>query len=531
MRASGDREGEPRSWGVRADLETAENGPPVAGGRPDQVAPPAAAPARRGRRALPGLAAGLLLTAGLPPFGWWPLALLGAGVLAWTLADAPVRGRVAAAAAAGFGLLAPGLFWMSEFSAPGYVLAVLIEVALLTVVLILVPPGRARALGLPAALVLAEALRGIWPFGGVPIATVAQTQIGGPLALAGRIGGGLLITALVGIVGVALVAAAQRRLRASAAGFAIVVLAAAAGAGTDPGRPVGTLSTAIVQGGGERGLLASDAGAADVLRAHLETSEDLPAGLDLVVWPENVVTVKQPVAGTRQAASLSDLAQQVDATVVAGVVEREGDRFRNAAVVWTPAGELAARYEKNQRVPFGEYVPMRDLLERVTDVSAIPRDAIAGTEPGILVTPAGDLGVIISYEVFFARRARDAMAAGAEVLLVPTNASSFTTSQMPALELGAARMRAIETGRDVLQAAPTGLSGVIRPDGTVVDQSDLGRRQVLLADVRRRVGDTPYTTLGDGPFVVGALVVLAGAWVLERRSGGASPGGARPRRT
>ena len=508
---------QPRSWGVRTDVDLAENGPPPDDGRPERTVPAEAAPGRPGRRFAPGLAAGLLLTAGLPPFGWWPLALAGAGVLAWALADAPVRDRVAVALGTGFGLLAPGLFWMSEFSAPGYVLAVLIEVALLTIGIALVPPGRARVLGLPAALVLAEALRGIWPFGGVPIATIAQTQIGGPLSLVARIGGGLLITAVVAVAGIALLAVVQRRPRTAAVAAGLVLLAAVGGAATPVGRPVGTISTAIVQGGGERGLLASDAGAADVLRAHLEASEDLPEGLDLVLWPENVVTVKEPVGRTAQARSLEDLAQEVDATVVAGVVEREGDRFRNAAVVWTPSGEMAARYEKNQRVPFGEYVPMRGLLRRITDVSAIPRDAIAGSEPGILATPAGDLGVVISYEVFFPRRARDAMAAGAEVLLVPTNASSFTTSQMPALELGAARLRAIETGRDLLQAAPTGLSGVIRPDGTVVEQSDLGRRQLLLADVQRRVGDTPYTDLGDGPFVVGATLALAAAWVLEAR--------------
>lgn len=524
---------------MRADPDLAEEGPPLSGGRAEDVVGtgpaqgPASRPhgARRGRHALPGLAAGLLLTAGLPPFGWWPLALLGAAVLAWVLADAPLRGRLVVAVATGFSLLAPGLFWMSEFSAPGYVLAVLIEIALLTIGITLVPPGRARAIGLPAILVLAEALRGIWPFGGVPIATIAQTQIGGPLMLVARVGGGLLITATVGVAGVALVAAARRRLRTAAAGLAIVVLVAVAGAVADPGRPVGTLSTAIVQGGGERGLLASDDGAADVLRAHLDTSEDLPDGLDLVVWPENVVTIKGPVAGTRQADSLGELAQRVDATVVAGVVEREGDRFRNAAVVWTPAGALSTRYEKNQRVPFGEYVPMRALLSKITDVSAIPRDAIAGTEAGILATPAGDLGVVISYEVFFPRRARDAMAAGAEVLLVPTNASSFTTSQMPTLELGAARLRAVETGRDVLQAAPTGLSAVIRPDGTVLQQSDLGRRQVLFADSKRRMGDTPYTSLGDGPFVLGAAVVLVAAWVLERRSRRPAPAHARPGRT
>lgn len=477
-----------------------------------------------------GLAAGVLLTAGLPPFGWWPLSIVGIAVLASALEATPLPGRLVVGSATGFGFLAPGLFWMSEFSAPGYVLAVLIEVVLLTGGIALVPPGRGRSLGLPAALVLAEALRGIWPFGGVPIATVAQTQIGGPLAVVARAGGSLLTTAVVALLGCVLLAVVQQRLRSAAAGLSVAVVVVVVGAASPIGRPVGPIDVAVVQGGGERGLLASDDGAADVLAAHLETSDDLPDGLDLVLWPENVVTVSEPVDGTPQAAALGDLAQRLDATVVAGVVEREGNRFRNAAVAWTPDGELVARYEKNQRVPFGEYVPLRALLSEVTDLSAIPRDAIAGTEPGILRVAPGDLGVVISYEVFFPRRARDAMAAGAQVLLVPTNASSFTTSQMPTLELGAARMRAIETGRDVLQTAPTGLSAVIRPDGTVVEQSDLGRRQVLLATVERRVGDTPYTRFGDGPFVVGATLLLGAAWVRGRRQPSHRDGGA-PART
>jgi apolipoprotein N-acyltransferase len=261
-----------------------------------------------------GLGAGLLLTAGLPPFGWWPLALVGMAVLAAALAGARARRRVEVGVAAGIGLLAPGLFWMSEFSAPGYVLAVLIEVTLLTIGVAVVPPGRGRLLGLPAALVLAEALRGIWPFGGVPIATVAQTQIGGPLSLAARAGGAMLVTAVVAVAGVALWALATRRPRAAALAALLCVAAAVVGAVASDGRAVGPLDVAIVQGGGERGLLASDAGDAEVLAAHLETSGQLPAGLDLVVWPENVVTVKQPVATTRQADQLAGVARDSGAT-------------------------------------------------------------------------------------------------------------------------------------------------------------------------------------------------------------------------
>lgn len=479
---------------------------------------------RTGRRALGGLVAGLALTAGLPPFGWWPLALVGAGLLALALDGSRMQARLVVAVATGLGFVGPGLFWMSEFSTPGYVLAVVIEVALLTLALVLVPtrsggrsrgPGTGLALGLPAALVVAEALRGVWPFGGVPIATVAQTQIGGPLAGVARAGGGLAVTAVVAVAGVGLVLALRRRPWSALLAAALVVLVAVGGALAPDGRDIGALDVAVVQGGGERGLLDSDDGAEQVLTAHVETSADLPAQLDLVLWPENVVTVKGALDATPRAGIVAEVADRLGATLVAGVVERRDDRFRNAAVAWGPDGVVGDRYEKNQRVPFGEYVPLRGLVERVADVSAIPRDALPGAGPGLLRTGAGDLGVVISYEVFFPRRARDAMVNGAEVLLVPTNASSFTTSQMPTLELGAARMRAIETGRWVLQAAPTGLSGVVAPDGRVVEQADLGRRQVLLSTIHAREGATPYTRLGDGPFVVTAGVALAAAWLQE----------------
>ncbi len=109
------------------------------------------------------------------------------------------------------------------------------------------------------------------------------------------------------------------------------------------------------------------------------------------------------------------------------------------------------------------------------------------------------------------------------MLLVPTNASSYPTTQMPALELGAARLRAIETGRAVVQAAPTGFSAIVAPDGTVRHQSDLGEPNVLLGEVQRRSGSTLATRLGDIPVVVLAAAALAAAWWragLRRRSQG-----------
>ncbi|MBA2624891.1 MAG: apolipoprotein N-acyltransferase, partial [Acidimicrobiia bacterium] len=283
------------------------------------------------------------------------------------------------------------------------------------------------------------------------------------------------------------------------------------------GRATDRLRVAIVQGGGSRGVRDSPGAARRTFEAHLAASARVPEGTDVVLWPEDVVDVDGPVEESARGRRLARLAEDLGAPVAAGVVEGGGDEFRNALVVWGPDGEVVARYDKVQRVPFGEYIPFRSVVERVADVGDVPRDATKGEGPGIVrLDAAGDLGVVISFEVFFARRARAAMRAGGEVLLAPTNASSYPTGQMPALELAAARIRALETGRDVLQAAPTGFSAFVDPDGDVDAVSDLGTPAVLEREVPRRQGSTPYTRLGDGPLVVGSAVALAVAWALAR---------------
>jgi apolipoprotein N-acyltransferase len=216
---------------------------------------------------------------------------------------------------------------------------------------------------------------------------------------------------------------------------------------------------------------------------------------------------------------VAEVARATGAVLVAGIIEDVGtDRFRNAAVAWAPDGSQVARYDKVRRVPFGEYIPFRSLVDRVADISAVPRDALEGRGPGILRTPAGPLGVVISYEVFFADRARAAVRAGGLVLLVPTNASSFTTSQVPTQELAAARLRALETGRTVVQAAPTGFTAVVDPRGRVVARTDLGAPAVLERTVTLRDDQTLATRLGDGPPTGAATAVVAVAALLYRRS-------------
>lgn len=466
------------------------------------------------------LVSGVLLSAGLPPFGWWPLALVGAGLLCGVLQDSGARRRLALGLAGGVGFLGPGLAWLTEFHVAGFALAVVLEAGLFALAVAASPSGRGQLLGLPGALVLVEAFRGVWPFGGIPIATLAQTQIGGPLAEAARLGGSLAVAALVGLTGVALAELARRRRRSwrtGAVALVVVMTVAVTGALAPRGRAVGALDVAVVQVGGERGLRAIEGSSGPGLATLVATTEALPAGVDLVLWPEDGVRVEGDLRQAPQAEVVGDVARRLDTTIVSGVSESRGEVRHNLAAAWGPDGELLDRYRKHQIVPFGERIPFRSLIERFADTSAVPRDVVPGEGPGLLATPAGDLGVVISFEVFFASRVRAALLEGAEVVLVPTNASSYPTTQMPALELGAARLRAIETGRVVVQAAPTGFSAVVAPDGTVRRQSDLGAPAVLSAEIERRDGSTLYVRLGDGPMVVAGALALTLGWLLDRR--------------
>ena len=139
-------------------------------------------------------------------------------------------------------------------------------------------------------------------------------------------------------------------------------------------------------------------------------------------------------------------------------------------------------------------------------------------------TPAGPLGAMVSYEVFYADRGRASVRSGAELLVVPTNTSSYSTAQVPTQEIAAAEVQAVEQGRDLLQAAPTGYSAAVSNRGVLLDRSVLGARQVVFANLALRRGTTPYVRAGDLPMLIIAAAALLTGWLVAwRRAGGDAP--------
>ena len=494
-------------------------------------------------RRLPVLAAaaagGALTAVATPPWGAWPLAIAGLAVLVWLLLETAALGwrrRWLTGFAWAAGMFAITLFWMGEFHAVGYTAAFVGYAAFYGTALAAVPLERMSRpwamAAVPAALTVIEWIRDRFPFGGVPLGSIEIGQAAGPLVPAARLFGGLSLLTLAAVVGAAIAVAVhsgigRRGPRAAAparwvplqvaatilSALAVPLLGLIAPDGGPDGPPV---EVGVVQGGGERGLRAVFTDSQVVFERHRDVAERLDAPLDLVVWPENAIDVPA-LEGSDPARTLSDLAERVDATVIAGVTEDADDnRFVNVAYAWAPTGNVVDAYVKVKRVPFGEYVPGRALFERIVDLSILPKDAVAGSGPGVLRTPAGDYGVAISYEVFFADRSRDAVRAGAEALLVPTNASSFTTSQVPTQQVASARLRAWETGRWLVQAAPTGYSAVVDPAGNVIDRSVLGEDQTLNGTIALRSGRTLYVRWGDVPLIGACLGLLIALWARRR---------------
>jgi apolipoprotein N-acyltransferase len=474
-----------------------------------------------------------LLALSLPPWGLWPLGLAGAGILYWRLAGLRLRSRIWSGWLAGLGCYVIGLFWARAFNWYGAVVLILLEALFFALAAALTPPVRGRAPAFVAACTLAEALRLTWPFGGLPLGGVFLGQAGGPLVQLARLGGPLLITAAVWAGGVAFATIATRlwaRRSQTAAPLVVgavviaVGLAALTVAGAvapDGGSPVGTVSTALVQGGGQRGVSKEQVPPTSVYGAQLSATYAVAVARphpELVVWPEDVVALDRPLTGSPEAATLSRLAKRLRTTLMVGVTEpASATTFRNEVVAWGPTGNVVGVFEKVHRVPFGEYVPFRSFFAHFADLSGVPTDAVPGEGTGLMRTPAGPLGLLVSFEIFYAGRSHESVRAGAELLTVPTNTSSYSTSQVPTQETAAAVVQTIETGRDLVQAAPTGFSAVVTQRGVVVERSDLGKRQELFATVALRRGLTPYDHWGDFPVLILSALALISGWVRQVR--------------
>lgn len=479
------------------------------------------------RPLLVAFVAGLCVAASMPPWGWWPLTFV--GIALFTRVETrrrTVRRRsFATGAVFGIGWFLPSMAWMWFLTAPGYLIAVVVFAVLHGVASFVVSRTiAARAVVVaPAVHTLVEALRLSFPFGGVPLATIGIAQVSGPLQTTARLGGVILLTWVTWQITV--LAATWRRpanfrRTALAASIVVVALGWIAPRGADTGE---VLDVVAVQGGGPQGTRAVDSDPREVFERHLDATTTVSGAPDVVVWPENVIDVAT-FDGSRELAELAGESRRLDAPFLVGITEDvDSESFTNAQVVIDTGGSIVDRYDKVRRVPFGEYMPLRGLLDSLgAPVDLVPRDAVAGTGPARLDVPmAGDgsvrAAVVISWEVFFGGRAREGVRDDGGLLINPTNGSSYTWTILQSQQIASSRLRAIETGRWVVQVSPTGFSAFVSPSGEVSQRTGVSETAVIRADVPVRSGRTWYVTLGDRPWIVAVGAVALAATLVGSR--------------
>lgn len=455
--------------------------------------------------------AGGLIAFSMPPWGWWPLAFAGIALIERLLAGQPRRARFVRGFIVGVFWMFPATLWMWDLTPPGYIVQSLIYSVFYGVGAAAVPSGRGRRIALPAALVVVAFVRWNWPFGGVPLATLAISQSNAPLGQTARVLGSLTIVALVGVAGVGLAALADRDRRGAIAAAGVLVGALVLAAVAPDGKVVDTINVAIVQGGGPQNTRAINTSARDVFDRHVAATAGVQVPVDVVLWPEDVVHSSREMQNDEQYDIMVDLAAELDAPLIAGIIEtyRDEGYFLNASIVIDPNGETTSRYDKLRRVPFGEYVPFRSIIEKVAPDFLPSRDARAGTGPAFIDTEFGRFATSISWEIFHDDRAFSGVNVGGQLLINPTNGSSFWLTQVQTQQVASSQLRAIENGRWVLQAAPTGFSAVIRSDGSIVERSAISEARVLQHEVDLRDGRTWATRLGAWPMLVIAVALFA----------------------
>lgn len=504
------------------------------------------------RSAVLALGGGACVALSLPPWGFWPLAFVGIAIFETVLGESSSRRhRAVRGWLFGAAWMFPGMAWMWSLTVPGYFAAAAIFAGFHAVAAMVSPQGPWRVIGRPAAHTLAEALRLVFPFGGVPLATLPIGQADGPLAGVVRVGGVILLTWVVFQIGFSLSGPspfvpqmARRQGRRTSgewhgalgmlAAIVVVIVAAIAPDGTAAAKPA-SLRVTIVQGGGPQGTRAIHTNSRDVVERHLQATRTIAAGsTDLVVWPENVIDVAE-FASSQEFTEVTAEAKRIGAPFAVGITEdAPGDHFLNAQVVVTTDGRVVSRYDKVHRVPFGEYMPLRGLLHALgAPTDLVPRDAVAGTRPAYLDVPVASgtvrAATVISWEVFFGNRAAEGIDHGATFILNPTNGSSYTGTILQSQQIASSRLRAIENGRWVVQVSPTGFSAFVTPDGDDLDRTSISKRSpagdgtqftsaVLTRTISLMSGRTWYSHLGDAPFEILAILTFLGSWIVPGRA-------------
>ncbi len=478
-------------------------------------------------RALVAVIGGAALSLAFPPTGMAWLLPVGVALFFATTLDLPVRRAWIPGLAFGVAFCYSLMWWMRAVDVYAWLALSGLEAAFYGLLGAAVPLLRRLPvwpLWAAVAWVAMEVLRSGWPFSGMPWGRLAFATIDTPAApLLAYVGatGVSLVLALAGALLAALWSPGRLRRPATLVALAAVVAVIAL--------PVlmpwtsdaeGEVRVAVVQGdvpGDGTNVLADFR---QVTENHVRATTDLAADVeagraerpDLVLWPENS-TATDPFADTQTRVGIQTAVAAIGVPVLVGaMVDATPGHVLNQGIVWDPLQGAGDRYTKRHPVPFGEYIPWRSVFgDSFGKLDQIPRDMLSGTRKEPLTVDGARIADALCFDIAYDDGLFDQVTRGADLVTVQTSNAMFIHTGQIEQQFAISRVRAVELGRVVAVASVNGLSGVIAPDGHVVDTLEPRTTGVLVIDVPLHDAVTPGTWVGHW---VGRLAVPVTVLVL-----------------
>ena len=392
-------------------------------------------------------------------------------------------------------------------------------------------PSLIGALVIPAAWVLFEYVR-TFLFTGFPWALLGYSQYKIlPVIQIADIIGAWGVSFLVMLVNVGLYWAWRSRSAKTILGKKIVIVVAGALAMTlaygvvklAPTLSAGkftTLKVSVIQANIPQELKWEPAAKSFIVGRYTalskEAANDAP---DLIVWPE---ASNPDIIGEEDfvVRDIFSLVRTVKIPFLIGSVVKDGNDYYNSALLIGGTGTILQRYDKLHLVPFGEYIPLKNILPFLQTVVPIG-DIVRGTHRTIFHIPvpgsavSGNFAVLICFEDLFPALSRDFLKSGAHFLVNITNDAWYKKTSAATQHFQASVFRAVENRVSVVRAANTGISGFIAPDGRITTMVKNKNGENIFVrgyatqavTVPRQSGFTLYTRFGD-VFIFVLLIFL-----------------------
>ena len=249
----------------------------------------------------------------------------------------------------------------------------------------------------------------------------------------------------------------------------------------------------------------------------MDTYEDLTRqaaeeGAELVLWPETTVTVALSQSFYMKS-FVSRVAEENQVTLLVGALHEDETGEYNSLFLVTPDGEISEqRYDKRHLVPFGEYVPMRELITVVipplAEVSALDVELKAGTDTNLFDTQWGKVGAMICFDSIYETLGLQSVREGAELMVLSSNDSWFSDSAAVYQHQAQAQFRAVEQGRYLVRSANTGISTILSPTGEILAWIDALTEGYAVEQVSFRTSETLYSRIGNLLVYVGGVFCL-----------------------